>query len=527
MKHVRIISLMLAMLMVLGLMAGCGGGGKNVPEQGGNAGQQPGEEPGGKKSVTVALSENILRLDPHSQTLIPGYAVCDMVFDTLVRGDHAGNYEPWLAKEWSTSEDGKTWTFTLQEGVKFHNGEAFNADDVVCTFQRLIDERDVLTEASSNWPLLESVTKVDDYTVTVQLSDPYGAMLLALSSLYMIPDEAFAEKGETLFTEQIMPGTGPWVFGEWLDGQYVSFTKNNEYWAGNNSVYEEVFLRFILEPSTAIAGQVSGEVDAYLPNGGIVDDMLPLYSGTEDKTELIEFDSGFFMYLGIQCKEGTVFADQKVREAFSLAIDRQIIIDNVLGGGKIPSGILPDSAMGFDPGVPQYEYNPEKAKALLAETSYNGEPIVLSSNTSVKKPEEQLLAISEMANAAGFNTKIEVVESATLMDMRATGSYDVFMVSVMHTGGDPYSVINFRILNDAHHSNYKNDELNALISASNIETDPAKRSEYFTKINQIVHDEYGPLLPTAQMKITYAINKDVKGIDYYPDGWYFCRNIGA
>jgi peptide/nickel transport system substrate-binding protein len=477
------------------------------------------------KVVNIVISENILRLDPHSQTQIPGYVVCDMSYDTLVRSDHSGNYSPMLATEWSVSPDSLVWTFKLKEGVKFHDGEPFNADDVVASFQRLIDQRSTLTQASTSWTLLEKVEKKGDYLVAITMKEPFGAMLLSLESTYMIPDEAYAKHGNALFTDQIMTGTGPWVFDEWIDGQYVHYTKNTEYWAGNNSKYDEVYLRFVLEPSTAIAGQLSGDIDAYVPSSGIVSDLLSLYNG-HDNIDMVRFDSDFLMYMGFQCRDGSVFSDPKVRKAFSMAIDRQEIIDNVLEGGALPSGILPNGTMGYDPACPVYEFDPAEAKALLASSSYKGQPIKLSSNVATRKPEEQLLAISEMVNAVGFNTSIEIVEGATLFDMRTTGKYDVFMVSVVHQGGDPFAFINFRIMNDAHSSNYHNQALNNMILASNVELDQVKRSALFTKINEVVRYEYAPMIMLSRMEIVYAINKGVTGIDYYPDGFYYFRHVG-
>jgi ABC-type transport system substrate-binding protein len=478
-----------------------------------------------KKVVNVALSENLLVLDPHNQSNIVGQVVCDMCFDALVRSDHGGNYTPALATEWVTSTDGLTWSFKLRQGVKFHDGEAFNADDVVTTFQRLIDNRGSLMIASTSWPLLESVTKTGEYSVDIKMKEPYGAMLLGLESTYIIPNEAFARHGEKLFTDQIETGTGAWVFKEWVDGQFVRYEKNKDYWEGNNSQYDEVYLRFIMEPSTAIAGQLAGDIDAYIPSGGIVSDLISLYDGHGD-IELIRFDSGSQMYMGFQCGPNSVFSDPNVRKAFSAAIDRQAIIDNILGGGALTSGPIPQGAQGFDPTTPVYEYDAVAARSLLASSSYNGQPIKLSSNVATKKAEEQLLAVSGMINSIGFNSTIEVVESATLMDMRTTGKYDVFLVFVVHQGGDPYTFLNFRILNDAHHSNYRNETLNQMIRASNAELDQAKRSKLLSEVNAVVRNEYAPMIMLARTELIYAINKGITGIDYYGDGYYFFRRIG-
>ena len=154
-KTKRIVALLLAGVM---LLTGCGGGSGTTATTGAaGAGAGTGAATGEKKTVlNLALSENITKLDPHDIFNFPVYTACWMMYDTLIEGDHEGNYNPCLATEWSNSEDGLTWTFKLREGVKFQNGEDFNADDVVTTYQRLIDNPD-LTCAVTYWPYLESV----------------------------------------------------------------------------------------------------------------------------------------------------------------------------------------------------------------------------------------------------------------------------------------------------------------------------------------------------------------------------------
>lgn len=483
---------------------------------------EPGEETNiasaDSKSFSVALSENPVDLDPLNVDSFPGFSIMNMVYDTLVESDHQGNYTPCLAESWENSDDGLEWEFTLRQGVKFHNGEEFTATDVEATFQRLIDEPE-LACASTYWTSLSSVEVVDDYKIKLKFKESFGPVLYALSNTWILPDEAYKEMGEKLWTEQKCYGTGPWVFDKWVDGQYTHFTKNTEYWGDFDSYYDEVTFKHILEPSTAIAAQLTGEIQAYTASDGIPADMLSRYDGTENDIELRSYISGTFMYLGFQMEEGSPFADEKVRKAFELGIDRQGIIDSILGGGAVPSGILMDCDLGYDDSLEKYQYDPDKAKQLLEESGYDGSEIILSSNTSTMKSEDVLLAISDMLNSIGFNTSVKVVEAATLREMRATGDYDVFMVTNCHPGGDPYSHLNYRILNDGHHSNYKNQELFDLISATNGETDPEVRAEGFTAINQMIRNNSAPQTVVAQLQLTQAVNYGVTGMKLYTDGY--------
>jgi ABC-type transport system substrate-binding protein len=477
---------------------------------------------GPSKVVNIAISENILELDPHNVSNLPSIAAVRMMFDQLVDSDHEGNYTPNLATSWETSKDGLTWTFKLRKGVKFHNGEEFNSADVVATFQRLIDNPKLAT-ASTYWPVLTGVKAVDAETVSIMLKEPFGSTLYSLSNTYIIPDQAWKEMGTKLWTEQKCYGTGPWKLEKWIDGQSTHYVKNNEYWGDFRSYYDEVYFKHILEPSSAVAAHLSGTVNAYIAAGGISTDMLPLYKGSEKKIELKAIESGSFQYMGFQMKEGSTFADYNARKAFELAIDRELIVKTVLGGGKVPNGIIVDTAMGYDAKQEPYKYDLELAKEYLAKSSYKGEPIVLSSNTSTLKAEQTLLAISEMVNKAGFKTTVKIVENATLADMRATGKYDVFMVTNMHPGGDPYAHLNMRILKDAHKSGYKNDELNNLIIKSNQEADPKVRAGYFTQINSIIRKESGPHTAIDQLKTTQAVDYGVTGLKLYKDGYFNYR----
>lgn len=535
MKKKRLLSLILVLAMVISGLTACGskapatgnGTGSQTGDAAANTAEGTGDAAGAgteDKVVNIAISENILTMDPLDWSALPSLSANLMTYDSLIESDHEGTYSPQLATEWSSSEDGLTWTFKLREGVKFSNGEDFNADDVVATYNRLLTETS-LAVATTYWPVLKAVEKVDDYTVNIILSEPFGAFEYSVSNTFIIPDQLFAEKGVQMFAEQECIGTGPWVLDEWVDGQYTHFVKNENYWGDFKSYYDEVYFRHMLEPSSAIASHLSGDIDAYISAGGISTDMLPLYAGSEDKIEQVSIDSGTFQYLGFQCEEGSPFADKNVREAFSLAIDRQSIIDNILGGGKVPSGIIVDTAMGFDPNLAPYEFNADKAKELLEASNYNGEPIVLSSNTNTLKAEEILLAVSDMVNAIGFNTTVEVVEGATLKDMRATGDYDVFMVTNMHPGGDPYAHLTMRILNDAHHSNYVNPDLNALIDASNKEIDQTKRAELIRQVNQMMVDEFGPHINLTQLNTVQAVNYGVSGLLLYKDGYFNYRYV--
>ena len=530
-RSLKFFAAVLATLMLIGACMGCKSetapveapatnadvpAGNDAPDATGEA-EKPADGP--SKTLTIAFSENVLTLDPHRANNMTSYQVRNVVFDTLVESDHVGNFTPRLATEWSNSEDGKAVTFKLREGVSFHNGEPFTSADVVATFQRLIDDK-TLPVSSTYWGLLESVEAVDDYTVILHMAQPYAGINISLINTCILPDEAWKELGEKLFTNGYMYGTGPWKFDEWADGQYFHVIKNENYWGKDkyDSYYDDIYARTVLEGSSAVAGHLSGDIQAYIASGGISADLLPLYDGAKG-IDLRKIQCGSTDYIGFQCGEGAVFADRNVRLAFAHAIDRQSIVDYILGMGSVARSCMIEGRMGYTDDIPYWQYDPELAKSILADSTYDGREITLSSNTGTLKSQEILLSMSEMLNAVGFKTKVEVVESATLLEMRTTGNYDCFMVSTMQECNDPIKFINTYVKNDIHTHDYVDDDLWALINESNSTLDPAARTKLLEKIlvdwaNTLVHYQL------FQLDSTYAIDQGIKGLNLYNDGFF-------
>ena len=471
------------------------------------------------KTLSIAINENLLTLDPHHANNAPGYMPRNMCFDMLVESDHEGNYTPSLATSWEFSDDGTEITFHLRDDVEWQDGTDFTADDVVCTFQRLIDDR-TLNISSIYWELLEGVEKIDDHTVKIILSAPYAPVLSSLSVTAIIQKAQYEAEGVNAFNNQNFVGTGPWLFDEWVDGQYLHFIKNENYWGDFESYYDDVYLRIVLETSTAIAAHRNGDVQAFIASSGIPADNLVQYQGSEDKIELVTINTGTVQYFGFSCRDDSVFKDKNVRLAFAHAIDRQSIADFIFSGqASVTDSFAVESVIGNTPDAVHYEYDPELAKEYLAASSYNGEPIVLSSNTGTAKAQETLLACVDMLNAVGFNASMEIVESAILTDMRATGDYDVFAVATMQENGEPYKYFNMRVLNDAHHSFFVDEELFEMIRESNSEMDQDARRALLEKCvvrwsEDLVH------LPIVRLASTYAIDYGVTGIELYQDGLY-------
>ena len=522
-KTKKVLAALLSTVMILSLLSACG----SPSSSGSSSSSGDGTL---SKTFTMTVSENLKTLDPHYQTTLMGKVMTQMYLESLLMYDETtGEFFPWLCESYEYSEDGLTWTFHMREGITFSNGEVLDANDVVYSFERLLNDKEGSPIASQYWMSLEKVELVDDLTVKLVTSEPLANMRLCLTKTYIIPDEAHKEKGDDLFYQQECPGSGPWVLEEWVDGQRVVFTKNPNYWNKDwfDSYFDKVEVRMMTEVATAITGHVAGDVQAYIPTGGIASDMLPLYAGTEDRIGISSDISGTFVYAGMSFKEGSPFRDENVRWAFEYAIDRQSLVDNVLGGGAVPKSEaleLFGENMGYDPDLEPYTYDPDLAKEYLSKSTYNNEPIEIVTNNGFAKSEDIALYVSECMNAVGFNTTVKIVEVAELMSIRAEGTYDMFLINNMNGCGDIGNDMMQRLVQDTHHSFFEEaepeiyNEMAAAIIAQSTELDVQKRADYTREAMRVIRENAGPHSYLAQYESAFAIDYGITGLEPFADG---------
>lgn len=476
------------------------------------------------KKIKFGFQVAANRFDPVDamQENLGGRTMGEMVFEPLIMSDGMGEFFPWLAKSYEMNEDATEWTFHIREGVTFSNGEVMNADDVVLSYQRVIDNYEnpnLMVRIRNVWPnkLLKSVEKVDDYTVKINLSYSYATSLISFTDVAIIPDEAYAERGEDLFLDQTSTGyfgTGPWILQGHVVGQSASYAKNPNYWNENyDSYYDEVEILFITEQTTAIAACISGDIQGYVPSGGIRKDLLPQFDSVKDRFDVFNTGQKSFYYLQFQTEEGKPFHDPDVRQAFLLSINFEEIVQYVFGGGTVMTQWIPEGFEGYNPDLPPYEYNPDKAKQLLADSNYNGEEIGLYSASSTFLSEDQLLSIADYANSVGFNCVVHILENANLQHQRESGQYEAFVAPANFADASPTLNMMSRIRNDQDLHHFWDDQLMNDLDTGASTFDKEQREVHYRSAMARMRELWGPMVGMYYADQYAALGYGIQGIE--------------
>lgn len=408
------------------VLAGCASGGSDDTAPTDEAASCEGPPQAGG-SLTVAKQNETLSLSPYAT---PGgfgdTEALNMIFETLVRMDPTGATQdivPGVADEWTVSDDGLTYTFNIRDGATFSNGRPVTAEDVQYTLDNWSDPE--VSQWASFARGYESTTIVDESTVQVNMSQPIGGFLysLAMVTAAILPEAEAEEAGEAFFDAPI--GSGPFVLDEWVKGSSISFSKNPEYWDEAGPLLDEIEFRFITDDNNRVLALRSGDVQ-------MVDNVpwsqVEALEG-EAAVTLEEFEIPSWILLSLNNQRGP-FADQNVRQALSLAIDREGVNENIyFGKGELPNSILP--RLRFDAGADQIAptpYDLEQAKALMAESAYPDGFEATLEYPSGNAAFESLAAVLQGAWAElGVTVELVPGDQATLSQNFTGGEYDIML----------------------------------------------------------------------------------------------------
>lgn len=453
----RIISLTMCLLLTVATLAACSGENAGMEAEGnGNAASEA------ENTLIFALSEDIQTLDAASTSNVTGWTVLPLIFDQPIYDNYDGTYAPGLFEKWEANEDSSAWSIKLREGVKFHNGEEFNAESVVVTITRMATDS-TLSAVYPTWSILEEVEVVDDYNVVLKFTQPWAAFPAGLTrNVNFVAPKAFEELGtEKYFANPV--GCGPFTFDSWQPGGDMVLKRNTEWWGkidGESNVDTFIF-RYIAEDTTRVAALRTGEIDVIRD---IPAELLETVSSTEGVVVDIS-PSTTVCWSGFECGEGYIFNDINTRKAVWHAIDRQLICDSILGGGFAWQWLVPEGVRGYDAENAWNEagYDLELAKEFLANSSYDGTPVrIIVASGKLPRNDEVVQAIAAMLEEVGFAVDLQIMEGSAWVEKRGAGEYDMF-ISSMAFGRDTSSWAYNHLFKQTGHYEFNHAELLDLV----------------------------------------------------------------
>ncbi|TQM90520.1 ABC transporter substrate-binding protein [Roseinatronobacter monicus] len=440
-------------------------------------------------------------LDPHAVTAVNDFRILMNIYDGLVRyASGTLEVEPALAEEWEISDDGTVYTFALRDGVSFHDGSAFNAEAVVWNFERMLNEDHPYHETGP-FPLsfffsaIETVEAVDDLTVRFTLSEPYAPFLsnLAYPTGLIVSPAAVMEHGADFGRNP--SGTGPFRFAEWRSNERVVVTRNEGYWDGTAGT-EAVIFRPITDANTRVAEMLAGGIDVMVEVPPVA---VSQFQGAQHTVH--EQAGPHLWFLILNAKEGP-FAYQRVRQAANYAINKEALVNDVLEGtATIAAGPTPPAfAWAYNEELEPYPYNPDRARELITEAGAEGASLtfyVTEGGSGMLDPIPMGTAIQADLAAVGFDVTIETYEWNTFLgrvNPGLEGKADMAQMAWMTNDPDtlPFLALRTDAWPEAGGFNsgyYSNPEVDALLEAARVETDPDERARLYREMQVIVQED--------------------------------------
>ena len=425
--------------------------------------------------LVMARAVDATGLDPHTQTAFASFRLLELIYEPLVELDPELNVIPGLAESWEFSEDGLTLTFSLRQGITFHDGSDFTSADVVASFNRILDE-ETGASARANYLSVASIDTPDDYTVVFNLSQPDVPLLAAMASTNaaIVPSE-MVESGDFASTAV---GTGPFVLDSWTPDQTTVLSANADWWGEGPSV-DGIEIRIIPDESSILAALRAGQIDFAQLNDPLVATLLE-----GDATVQLNRNP-LLAYHVLQLRaEREPLNILEVRQAISCAIDRQEVLDSAsLGEGTVtgpvtsPAFALPNDELYC------YTKDLDRARELMAQAGMEEGFTLPMMAANAEPPTALNEAQSIQAQLAEINITVEIesLELQTYVDRWLAGDFDS-AVALNSGFADPYQTY-VRYWTDGANfagvAGYADQALNDLMAQARAESDPAVRHDIF------------------------------------------------
>ena len=460
-----------------------------------------------EQSVTIALSGDPATLDPHRSFNGFVFTVTNQIYETLVNRAPDGTLEPELAESWNTIDD-TTWEFTLREGVRFHDGTAFDAEAAAFSIERLLDPE---TRAIGSFILtmVEEVRVVDERTVRVITDRPFAPLPAHLSHPVTAIVSPTAAAGD-LGVEPV--GTGPFLFESRSSNTDLRLRANDEYWGGAPAIREITF-QVVPEMGTQLVGLQAGTID-------LVSNVPPeRFASIDENPDLSgeQFLGWGSVYLGYNTERGPL-ADERVRRAIALAIDRQGIIDNLREGMARPAvAMVPGTVFGSETDAEAVPFDPAAARGLLREAGVSL-PLAVALNTFEGAETRQLAtAIQAQLADVGIEVTVEITDYGAFAAATSASDHDLWLTTwgtvTLDADYTLYALLHSGQRGADNRSLYAVEEVDRLLEEARAAGTAAARQALYARVHAAVARDL-PYLTLYYPLSSYAKNDRLVGEQY-------------
>lgn len=476
--------------------------------------------------VTMAVRTDAESIDPHFHVYTPNSAVARHIFDGLTQVDARGRIQPGLAVSWNAVAD-DVWEFKLRPNVTFHDGKPFTAADVLFTFQRAPNVPNSPSSYGQYTKMIASAEAIDDLTIRVRTKGPAPTLPVDLSQLAIISKAAAEGKTTADFNSGVAAiGTGPYRFIEWISGDHLTLARNETYWAGPEP-WGRVTRKAIPNDGARVAALLAHDVDIIegVPAADrarlLGREDLALHECDATRIIYIHMDSARDVSPGITDAKGAKtdhnpLRDPRVRNAVSLAINREALTQKLLLGQAHPAGqYSPPGTPGTSPNLKPLPFDPDRARALLKEAGWaDGFGVVLAgSNDRFPQDAQVTQAVGQMLARVGIKTEVQTMPAAMLFSRGSKLEFSMMLSGWVGTGeaSSPFTALMATYdpktgLGPSNRGRWSNPDFDATLGEALRTMDDTKRNALYGRAAEIAVADMG-VIPVYFTVNTWASRK--------------------